>query len=90
MTFNRTVKLKAPEQRKLPCLNTQPLIPGQKRLKSLERREVLWSQFVYAEAGFLVRVHPDPCPAVRIKVKVHPCLDLNLAGSQQKNRPQVT
>jgi hypothetical protein len=30
---------------------------------------------------------PDPCPAVRIKVKVHPCLDLNFAGSGQKNRP---
>jgi hypothetical protein len=25
---------------------------------------------------------------VLIKVKVHPCLDLNFAGSRQKNRPQ--
>jgi hypothetical protein len=24
---------------------------------------------------------------VLIKVKVHPCLDLNFAGSRQKNRP---
>jgi hypothetical protein len=28
---------------------------------------------------------PDPCPVVLIKVKVHPCLDLNFAGSRQKN-----
>jgi hypothetical protein len=45
-----------------------------------------------SDAGFLVRVHPDPCPdscrAVRIKVKVHPCPDLNFDGSRQKNRPQ--
>jgi hypothetical protein len=27
---------------------------------------------------------PDPCPVVLIKVKVHPCLDLNFAGSRQK------
>jgi hypothetical protein len=33
---------------------------------------------------------PDPCPVVLIKVKVHPCLDLNFAGSRQKNRPQET
>jgi hypothetical protein len=26
----------------------------------------------------------DPCPVVLIKVKVHPCLDLNFAGSRQK------
>jgi hypothetical protein len=32
---------------------------------------------------------PDPCPVVLIKVKVHPCLDLNFAGSRQKNRPQL-
>jgi hypothetical protein len=32
---------------------------------------------------------PDPCPVVLIKVKVHPCLDLNFAGSRQKNRPLV-
>jgi hypothetical protein len=25
---------------------------------------------------------------VLIKVKVHPCLDLNFAGSRQKTRPQ--
>jgi hypothetical protein len=31
---------------------------------------------------------PDPCPVVLIKVKVHPCLDLNFAGSRQKKRPQ--
>jgi hypothetical protein len=30
---------------------------------------------------------PDPCLVVLIKVKVHPCLDLNFAGSRQKNRP---
>jgi hypothetical protein len=30
---------------------------------------------------------PEPCPVVLIKVKVHPCLDLNFAGSRQKNRP---
>jgi hypothetical protein len=54
--------------------------------------------FERPEAGFLVRVHPDPClilvrtcpdpiRAVCIKVKVHPCLDLNFAGSRQKKRP---
>jgi hypothetical protein len=32
---------------------------------------------------------PDPCPVVRIKVKVHPCLDHNFAGSRQNNRPQL-
>jgi hypothetical protein len=31
---------------------------------------------------------PDPCPVVLIKVKVHPCLDFNFAGSRQKKRPQ--
>jgi hypothetical protein len=30
---------------------------------------------------------PDLCPVVLIKVKVHPCLDLNFAGSGQKKRP---
>jgi hypothetical protein len=30
---------------------------------------------------------PDLCPVVLIKVKVHPCLDLNFAGSRQKTRP---
>jgi hypothetical protein len=28
---------------------------------------------------------PDPCLVVLIKVKVHPCPDLNFAGSRQKN-----
>jgi hypothetical protein len=32
---------------------------------------------------------PDPCPVVLIKVKVHPCLDLNFAGSRQKKRRLV-
>jgi hypothetical protein len=32
---------------------------------------------------------PDLCPVVLIKVKVYPCLDLNFAGSRQKNRPQI-
>jgi hypothetical protein len=32
---------------------------------------------------------PDPCPVVLIKVKVHPCPDLNFAGSRQKKRPLV-
>jgi hypothetical protein len=39
-----------------------------------------------AEAGFLVRAHPEPCLILSrahiIEVKVHPCLDLNFAGSR--------
>jgi hypothetical protein len=33
---------------------------------------------------------PESCPVVHIKVKVHPGLDLNFAGSRQKKRPLYT
>jgi hypothetical protein len=46
--------------------------------------------FHLQEAVFLVRAHPDPdpCPGVRIKVKVHPCLDLKLTVLDKNKCPQ--
>jgi hypothetical protein len=58
-------------------------------------KTITYNFFVRPEAGFLVRVHPEPC-LIRAQIrallcpsksKVHPCLDLNFAGSRQKKRP---
>jgi hypothetical protein len=51
-----------------------------------------WGRFFNQSSSWAVpdpEPCPDPCPVLLIKVKVNPCLDLNFAGSRQKNRPLV-
>jgi hypothetical protein len=59
-------------------------------LNLTSNKKICWGRFFSQSSSWAVpdpEPCPDPCPTVGIKVKVHPCLDLNFAGSRQKKRP---